>query len=55
MILADPPGVGKTLSLIMMVEQSRMPGDGPSVYVVPPSCARQWLEELRNSLFEVRL
>jgi SNF2 family DNA or RNA helicase len=47
MILADLPGLGKTLSLLMTFVVGRKPGDGPSLVVVPASCCRQWMEEIR--------
>lgn len=53
MILGDTPGLGKTLALLLMIEESRQPHDGPVLLVVPPSCARQWVEELRTNLKEV--
>jgi SNF2 family DNA or RNA helicase len=54
MILADPPGLGKTLATLMAVWSARKPGDGPVLIVVPPSCARQWMEEIRRVSVEVR-
>lgn len=47
MIYADLPGLGKTLSLLMTFIKGRKRGDGPSLVVVPASCGRQWIEEIR--------
>ena len=53
-ILADPPGLGKTLATLMATESARQLGDGPVLIVAPPSCTRQWVQEIRNNLAEVR-
>ncbi|KAL8878047.1 MAG: hypothetical protein Q9198_004062 [Flavoplaca austrocitrina] len=47
MIYADLPGLGKTLALLMTFSIGRKRGDGPSLVVVPASCGRQWIEEIR--------
>ncbi|KAI6368048.1 hypothetical protein MCOR25_004731 [Pyricularia grisea] len=44
-LIADPPGLGKTLSSLMAASESRRPGDGPCVVVAPRSCCDQWMRE----------
>lgn len=53
MIFADLPGLGKTLALLMTFVVGRKPGDGPTLVVVPPSCGRQWMEEIKENFKEV--
>lgn len=47
-ILGDLPGLGKTLPLLQTFLLGRQPGDGPAVVVVPGSCQRQWMDEIRT-------
>ncbi|XEU99122.1 hypothetical protein FSHL1_004409 [Fusarium sambucinum] len=51
MILADPPGLGKTLSALAMISRFNSIGDGPSVIIAPLSCCQQWMEEI-NKFFQ---
>ncbi|KAI7923635.1 global transactivator [Pyricularia oryzae] len=44
-LIADPPGLGKTLSALMAVSETRSPGAGPCVVVAPRSCCDQWMRE----------
>jgi len=53
MLFADLPGLGKTLALLMAFLLGRKPGDGPSLVVVPASCGRQWMEEIKENFKEV--
>ncbi|KAL4727264.1 hypothetical protein ACLX1H_006170 [Fusarium chlamydosporum] len=46
MILADPPGLGKTLSALAMIARFDSPERGPSVIVAPSSCCHQWMQEI---------
>ncbi|ERT00990.1 hypothetical protein HMPREF1624_02226 [Sporothrix schenckii ATCC 58251] len=50
LILADPPGLGKTLSSLMAIAASDRTGRGPCVVVVPTSCCSQWVAEARRFL-----
>ncbi|KAK1772718.1 hypothetical protein QBC33DRAFT_565180 [Phialemonium atrogriseum] len=45
-ILADPPGLGKTLPALMAIAAKFREGGGPSVVVAPLSCCRQWMSEM---------
>nr|RBQ98575.1 hypothetical protein FVER53263_20036 [Fusarium verticillioides] len=49
MILADPPGFGKTLSALSTIAVSTAKSgsiNGPCVIVAPYSCCRQWMVEI---------
>ncbi|KAF4452838.1 global transactivator [Fusarium austroafricanum] len=49
MILADPPGFGKTLSALATISVSTAESGstkGPCVIVAPLSCCRQWIAEI---------
>lgn len=35
LILADAPGLGKTLSALITISALRQPGDGPSLVISP--------------------
>ncbi|KAF4502692.1 global transactivator [Fusarium agapanthi] len=51
MILADPPGFGKTLSVLSTIAMSTAKSgsiNGPCVIVAPYSCCRQWMTEIDN-------
>ncbi|KAK0291070.1 hypothetical protein LTR35_001791 [Friedmanniomyces endolithicus] len=45
-ILADPPGLGKSLTALLAALAARQSGDGPILIVVPASCAYQWMQEI---------
>lgn len=53
-IVGDPPGLGKTLQVLMPIAATREPGDGPCVVVCPTSCVSQWKEEVPKFFYEVR-
>ncbi|EWG45972.1 hypothetical protein FVEG_06600 [Fusarium verticillioides 7600] len=49
MILADPPGFGKTLSALATISVSMAKSGsakGPCVIIAPLSCCRQWMAEI---------
>ncbi|KAL2016391.1 hypothetical protein VTK56DRAFT_3813 [Thermocarpiscus australiensis] len=46
LVIADPPGSGKTLSALMAIAATPGAGRGPSVIVTPSSRCRQWMTEL---------
>lgn len=48
-ILADPPGLGKTLSAIMALAKTSQVGRGPSCVIAPSSCCRQWKAEIDHN------
>ncbi|KAF5700423.1 global transactivator [Fusarium mundagurra] len=51
MILADPPGFGKTLSALATISVSLAKSGsikGPCVIVAPFSCCRQWMAEIET-------
>ncbi len=54
-IIADPPGLGKTLPALMTIAASRRLGDGPCVVVAPVSCCAQWMREITCFFSEVIL
>ncbi|KAB5580374.1 P-loop containing nucleoside triphosphate hydrolase protein [Coniochaeta sp. 2T2.1] len=47
-LLADPPGLGKTLSSLIPIYRAKN-GRGPSVVVAPLSCCRQLLAEVERA------
>jgi SNF2 family DNA or RNA helicase len=53
LILADPPGLGKTLAALLAVMADHDEGDGPAVIVVPSSCAQQWVKEIHKNFIPV--
>lgn len=53
-VVADPPGLGKTLQVLMAIALTRSAGDGPCVVVCPPSCVAQWVDETAKFFYEVR-
>lgn len=46
LILADPPGMGKTLAMLMAIKSASTETDGPCLIVAPPSCGPQWKKEI---------
>lgn len=48
LILADPPGMGKTLSMMLAIRLQRQLGRGPSVIIAPSSCVHQWKMEVET-------
>lgn len=46
MILADPPGLGKTLSALLAIASVPKADRMPSIIVAPPSCRYQWVKEI---------
>ena len=54
-IIADPPGLGKTLPALMAIAASRRLGDGPCVVVAPVSCCAQWMREIKRFFSEVMM
>lgn len=54
LILADPPGFGKTLIALMAIATTPREGLGPSVVVAPTSCRRQWGVEAQKYFEKVR-
>lgn len=53
LILADPPGAGKTLAVLMAIAMTPREGYGPSVIVAPASCCQQWMDEIDKFFDEV--
>lgn len=53
LILADPPGLGKTLSALMALAKTSQVGRGPSCVIVPSSCCRQWMAEIENNFADM--
>ncbi|KIH93418.1 hypothetical protein SPBR_04120 [Sporothrix brasiliensis 5110] len=50
LILADPPGLGKTLPTLMAIAMSERVGRGPCVIIAPNSCCLQWINEAKKFL-----
>ncbi|KAF4502220.1 global transactivator [Fusarium agapanthi] len=54
MILRDLPGLGKTLSGLLILAMKSDIGRGTCVVVAPLSCCRQWMSEIQKHLLERR-
>lgn len=54
LILADPSGLGKTLSALMPIASAVSQGSGPAVVVAPASCCLQWMHEIDELFDKVR-
>jgi SNF2 family DNA or RNA helicase len=48
MVLADPPGLGKTLPAMMAVVKAIPTATRPSIIVAPASCVDQWCSEFEK-------
>jgi superfamily II DNA or RNA helicase len=48
LLIADPPGVGKTLISMMAVVKAIPSARRFSIIVVPPSCVDQWYSEFNK-------
>ena len=54
-LLADPPGLDKTLTTLLMLnhERSFSKNNLPFIVVCPLGCVRQWQSEVKNNFLEV--
>jgi len=53
-IIADPPGLGKTLTALMVIAKTAAESNGPSVIVAPNNLCAQWVAEIGKYFEPVR-